>query len=277
MPRPKTTNLYFHSGIEDAIHAYNLTTDERERNRLFNIIYPALTKLCEVWFNKIKPVYVNLTPEEMQLDCITFILERLHMIKEGKGKAFSYITVTARNFYIQLNMKAYSSAKKGLSISLDGIDIADVPTNRVEEMEWTSLVFKEFIEYLTENFDTIFNSKPLKRFGKVFLDKINTDGLAEGFNRRAFLNDVSAKSGIERGLIQKHVNKVASIYTTFYQYFEIYGQKPSFETKSVLSETDKEYIRSKYKHYCKHYGLNGISRSLGVPYDIVKNYVRTTL
>ena len=109
MPRPKNpNNNYFNSNVETAIHLYNLSTDNIEKNKIFNIVYPALAKLAQVWRNKIKPVYVELPPEELEMDCIAFMLERLHMVKEGKGKAFSYLTVTARNYYIQENMKGYS-------------------------------------------------------------------------------------------------------------------------------------------------------------------------
>jgi len=70
MSRPKNpNNNYFNQSVEDAIHQYNLSTNDAEKNKLFRIIYPALFKVAEVWYNKIKPTYVELPMEDLQADC----------------------------------------------------------------------------------------------------------------------------------------------------------------------------------------------------------------
>ena len=231
MPKkPNPNNQYFNSDVEESIHTYNVSTDETERRKLFRIIYPALAKVAEVWRNKIKPVYVELPPEELELDCIAFMVDKLSMVKRGKGKAFSYLTVTARNYYIQENMKWYAKHKKNPSIDAlsDKFDVEEIPSNRVEEMEAAGKLFDTFIEYVDENFDEIFPTKKHKTFANVFMEKVKTNGLSHDFNRRKFLNEVSAETGIERGLITKHVNRVASHFTTFKEYYEIYGKYPDW-------------------------------------------------
>lgn len=276
MPRkPNPNNNYFNSSVEEAIHAYNICDDEREKNKLFAIIYPALAKLSEVWRNKIKPTYIEIPPDELEMDCITFMLEKLHMVKEGKGKAFSYLTVTSRNYYIQENMKWYAKHKKNPSIDAlcDNYDIEDVPSNRVEEMEASAKLFDTFLEYVNENFDEIFPTKKHKLFANVFMEKVRTKGLSLDFNRRKFLNEVSAETGIERGSVTKQVNRVASQFTTFKEYYDVYGTKPEFKEKKTISDKDAEYIRKHYQHYSKTYGVNGISRKLGIPYDVVLDWV----
>ena len=52
--KKKPENNYWNQAVEDAICAYNTSTDDRERNELFKTIYPALCKVSEVWFNKLK-------------------------------------------------------------------------------------------------------------------------------------------------------------------------------------------------------------------------------
>jgi len=276
MPRPKNpNNNYFNSDVEEAIHAFNLCDDERERNKLFSIIYPALAKVAQVWRNKIKPDYIEIPPDELEMDCITFLLEKMHMVKRGKGKAFSYLTVTARNYYIQENMKWYAKHKKNPSIDAisDNYDIEDVPSNRVEEMEASAKLFDTFIEYINDNFDEIFPTKKHKLFANVFMEKVRTKGLSLDFNRRKFLNEVSAETGIERGTVTKQVNRVASQFTIFKEYYDMYGTKPEFKEKKTISDKDAEYIRKHYQHYSKTYGVNGISRKLGIPYDVVLDWV----
>lgn len=276
MPRPKNpNNNYFNSDVEEAVHLYNVSTDDRERNKLFSIVYPALAKIAQVWRNKIKPTYIEIPPDELEMDCITFMLEKLPMVKRGKGKAFSYLTVTARNYYIQENMKWYAKHKKNPSIDAisDKFDVEEIPSNRVEEMEESAKIFNTFLEYIDENFDEIFPTKKHKLFANVFMEKVRTKGLSLDFNRRKFLNEVSVETGIERGSITKQVSRVASQFTIFKEYYDMYGTKPAFKEKNTVSDKDAEYIRKHYKHYSKVYGVNGISRKLGIPYDVVLDWV----
>lgn len=279
MPRKKTTNLYFHQGVEDAIHQFNKCDDERERNRLFRIIYPALAKLAEVWRNKIKPTYIELPPEELEMDCITFLLEKIHMVKEGKGKAFSYLTVTARNYYIMNNDIAYRKRLKGYSLDAmhENFDVEEVVSDRVEQMEHNAELFTLFVEYMEENFDNMFPATKQKVFAKPFIDKIKTYGIDVEFNRRDMLNELAEETGIQRGLVTKHVNRIASFYSSFRDYYEKYGAKPQFKEKMYVSATDEQYIKKNYEHYSKHNGLNGISRQLGINYDVLRKWVKESI
>lgn len=279
MPKKKTTNQYFHQGVEDSIHLYNETDDERERNKLFSIIYPALCKISEVWYNKIKPTYVNMESEEMQMDCVTFLLEKLPMIKEGKGKAFSYLTVTARNYYIMHNQIAYKQRLRGYSLEgmSESFDVEDIPSDRPDEMEWNTKLFDSFMEYVDENFDDMFPAQKQKRFAIPFFQKIKSFQFADEINRRNILNELAEETGIERGRVTKHVNRIASYYSTFKNYFEKYGTKPKFKEKLHITKEDEEYIKKNYKTYSKHNGLNGISRKLGIKYEVLKEWVKESI
>ena len=280
MPRPKNpNNQYFHSGVEDAIHQYNLSTDTAEKNKLFKIIYPALFKVAEVWYNKIKPSYVELPPEEIQADCLCFLVEKMHMVKEGKGKAFSYLTVTARNYYIQQNMIAYKKKLKGYSLDSlpDNFDIEDVVTDRVEQMESNAALFDSFMEYMEENFDKLFIRKKHKVFGESLIKKLKDNLLITDFSRRHMLNEIAAETGIDRGVVTKHLSKVASQFSTFKEYYEIFGKKTEFEQKLYLTEIDKEYIKKNYIHYSKTFGLQGMARKLGVEYEVVQKWTKQNI
>lgn len=279
MPRKKTVNNYFSDEVEQAIHQFNLSDNERERNELFKIIYPALAKIAQVWRNKIKPVYMELPDEELEMDCVTFLLEKIHMVKQGKGKAFSYLTVTAKHYYMLGNQTAYKKRLRGYSLETmpQTFDVEDVPSDRVEVMETNAQLFEAFIEYMNDNFEEMFPRKVQREFANCLLEKIKTNGLSEDFNRRQMLNDISDETGIARGLVTKHVNRIAAFYSTFKEYYEVYGVKPEFSERLTITESDKEYIQKNYQHYSKRNGLSGISRKLGIRYDIVKAYVKSTL
>ena len=53
-----------------------------------------------------------------------------------------------------------------------------------------------------------------------------------------------------------------------------------FSTKQCAKQFDsalKEYIKKNYQHYSKKYGIQGISRQLGLEYEVVHEYVKSTL
>lgn len=276
MPKPKNpNNQYFHSGVEDAIHQYNVSTDESEKNKLFRIIYPALAKVAEVWYNKIKPGYVELPMEDLQADCLCFLVQKMHMIKEGKGKAFSYLTVTARNYYIQQNMIAYRKKLKGYSLDSlpDTFDIEDVETDRVEQMELNGALFDSFMEYIEENFGAMFPTKSQSVFGEFLIPKLKENLLIMDSNRRQILNEIASESGIDRGVVTKHLSKVAAQFSIFKKYYVQFGKKPEFKRKLHLTKSDKGYLIKNYKHYSKTFGVEGMARQLGVEYEVVKKWV----
>lgn len=279
MPRKKSTsNQYFNSDVEDAVHQYNISTSQSEKNKLFRIIYPALFKIAEVWYNKIKPTYVELSSEDLQADCLSFLCEKLHMIKEGKGKAFSYLTVTARNFYIQENMKGYKVTLKKLSLDSmpPTFDVEETGSDRVERMEINGALFDAFLEYIEFNFDKLFTRPKHKTFGECLIRKVKENTLNPEFTRRDMLNKIAAETGIDRGIVTKHLSKIASQFSLFKEYYVEFGKMPeAYSEKLSLSEKDKEYIKTHYKHYSKRNGLQGISRQLGVGYDLCKEFVDT--
>jgi len=81
MPKKKNpSNNYFHSGVEEAIQLYNKAETQEERDRLFRIIYPAIYKISEVMYNKIKPTYIEGESLEIMMDCTCYLTERLHRI-----------------------------------------------------------------------------------------------------------------------------------------------------------------------------------------------------
>ena len=277
MPRKKNpNNNYFHEGVEQAILDYNKADTSLEKNKLFITIYPALCKVAEVMYNKIKPTYVEGDPLEIQNDCIVFMHDKLPMIREGKGKAFSYMTVTARNYYIQLNMKAYKTVKKVLNFSnlSDDFDIMDVPSDRPFQIEANVALYENFLIYMESNFEKIFTSKRNKEFGIALLEKLKGFDLQKDINRRNILNDLWKESGVDRHNITKYLSIVVSHYNVFKESFTLTGKIPEFIDKTELTLSDKKFIDANFKSHCKHNGSNGIARKLGVNEYIVREYVK---
>jgi hypothetical protein len=76
MPRKKNPNSasnYFNESVEEAIQLYNKAETQTERDRLFRVIYPAIYKIAEVMYNKIKPTYMDGEMLDIMMDCTSYL------------------------------------------------------------------------------------------------------------------------------------------------------------------------------------------------------------
>lgn len=276
-------NNYFHEGVEEAIHLYNKSESELERNRLFLIIYPALAKISEVMYNKVKPTYMDGEIDEIMMDCTCYLSERLYRVKEGKGKAFSYMTVCARNYYIFHNTRGYTGVKK--IIKLDQLnenwDIADDSPQRLEDAEHTSGVLHAFTDYLEANKDKL-TTAAARKFVPV-IDEIiklmrNVDSI-EDFNRRNIMNNLTEIDGvkIDRHYITKVFNRISSHYDTFRKEWDRTGKPIPYLQKEELTEEEIQFCIENYSPLNnRRFSVSGFARIFGVDEYTVRKQLAAT-
>jgi len=264
-------NNYFHEGVEEAIHLYNKCESELERNRLFIIIYPALAKISEVMYNKVKPTYMDGEIDEIMMDCTCYLSERLYRVKEGKGKAFSYLTVCARNYYIFHNMRGYTGTKRTLKLDHlnENWDIADESPERLDEIEHTSGVLYAFADYLEINKDKL-TTAAARKFVPVIDEVIklirNIDTI-EDFNRRTIMNNLTTIDGkkIDRHYITKVFNRISSHYDTFRKEWDRTGKPIKYLDKQELTEEEIKFCIENYSPLTnRRFSVSGFARIFGV-------------
>jgi len=264
-------NNYFHEGVEEAIHLYNKSESELERNRLFLIIYPALAKISEVMYNKVKPMYMDGEMEDIMMDCTCYLSERLYRVKEGKGKAFSYMTVCARNYYIFHNTRGYTGTKKTLKLDHlnENWDIADDYPKRLEEIEHTSGVLHAFADYLEANQKKL-TTAAARKFVPVLKEVIklmrNVDSI-EDFNRRNIMNNLTTIDGInvDRHYITKVFNRISSHYDTFRKEWDRTGKPIPYLDKEELTEEEIQFCIENYSPLNnRRFSVSGFARIFGV-------------
>ena len=113
MPRKKKSKQYFTIDTEKAIIEYNKSDNTDERNKIYveGIKYP-FEKLAENILNTFKFSYFDVSKEDVQMEVISNLIEKIHMFQEGKGKAFSYFSIVAKNYLILKNNGNYKRFKK---------------------------------------------------------------------------------------------------------------------------------------------------------------------
>jgi hypothetical protein len=275
MPRKKNpANNYFHEGVEEAIQLYNKSESELERNRLFTIIYPALAKIAEVYYNKIKPAYIDDDPMHIQMDCTAYLTERLFRIKEGKGKAFSYFTICAKNFYIFHNQKAYKEVQRTLKLDVlnENWDIADVDSHRAEQMEDSAKLLAAFVDYMDEHKEKFVHTKKGKVVVTAVVDFLRDVDSIEDFNRRNIMNDLTEINGykVDRHYITKVFNRLQLHYGVFSKEWKRTGKAIPFWDKDKLSADEIKFCIENYVPNKGGYSVVGLSKRFNVEEYVIR-------
>ena len=173
MGRPKKNGNYFTEETDKAVVAYQNADGDRERNRIFNNhLYVPLKKICEVYANKIDHSYVGESLEDRINDCLAHLMTfAIYKFKPVSGKAYSYFSVSAKFFFMQLNMKAYAKAKSNRRYeSLDGIEGVD---ERIEQDEYSHMFIERyyaFREWFIMHLPNIYYPKKIKSHMFMMLD-----------------------------------------------------------------------------------------------------------
>jgi hypothetical protein len=258
-------NNYFDEKVEQAIADYNIAKTQLERDKLFVIIYPAISKIAEVMFNKIKPEYIDGEPLDIQMDCVCYLSERMYRIKEGKGKAFSYFTVCARNYYIFHNQRGYTGTKKTLKLDVlnENWDIADEDSQRATEMEEIHKIVVAFTDYLKENEHNLLNTKHQKGFLELIIEALlNADDYAEGFNERQFINELTDKhpNGTTRPAVRKLLNRLAVHWHAFKNEYIETGKSIKYFEKQRLTKEELEFCIKNYRAADRRFGAIALGK-----------------
>lgn len=125
----KTPTFYFDSTVDQAIALYCAETDKEKRDQIFmDRIYAPFLKLCECVFNKFGFDYIDDTPENTQLACVSHLSKALDKYDPNrvskkfpnkKVQAFGYFSTISKNYYIYLNDKSYKERKRTKTLDVD--------------------------------------------------------------------------------------------------------------------------------------------------------------
>lgn len=155
------SNMYFNDGTSAAISAYQATSDEREREKLYNSeILPAFDKLVEnlIFIHGFQGLHDSY--EDLKNDCITFLYEAIHKFDPTRGsKPFSYFNVVAKNWLIIRSKQRMTKLKRSVSIddpeSLARRELEAIEGHHVIPAQDENLLTQEFIENVHAMLDEI--------------------------------------------------------------------------------------------------------------------------
>ena len=222
MPRKAKNKQYFTKDTEDAIIEYNLSDNQRIKDLLYrDRIKPAFDKLAEIVYNKWKFSYFDDEPQDVMCEVVAFMIEKIHMYKNGKGKAFSYFTIVARNYLI-LNNNANYKRYKDTDIMSAMPDHWDTENNFTEEVRnddhrTFNVVMLNYWDKHLENF---FPKKRDLQIADSVLELFRRAEYIENFNKKSLYLLIREMTGHPTHYITKVVNKMRERQMELYNEFE---------------------------------------------------------
>ena len=218
MPRKAkkgSPRYYFTQKTEDAIIRYNKEERAYMKERIYNDhIRRAFDKLCENIIHTFKFYYFDVPSEQVKQEVISFLVINMHKFKEGKGKAFSYFSIVAKNYLILHNNKNYAHYK-----SHDGLDVLDwnkknkEEMNTAEENESVKEYVNQFIEYWENNITNVFTRKKDILVADSVLEIFRRSEHIENFNKKALYIMIREMSGSKT----QHITRIVNTMKKYHQ------------------------------------------------------------
>ena len=231
MPRKKKSKQYFTLDTEKSIIEYNKTDDNTLRNKIYQegIKYP-FEKLAENILNTFKFSYFDVSKEDVQMEVISNLIEKIHMFQEGKGKAFSYFSIVAKNYLILKNNGNYKRFKK--TALLSEMPESWNPSDDFYETQFGAELneFKELmLKYWDINLTRVFTKKRDIQIADAVLELFRRSQHIENFNKKHLYLLIREMTDCKTHYITKVVNEMKKHQT---QMLNDYFDKGMITSKS---------------------------------------------
>ena len=211
--RNKKEKIYFSKKTEDAIIEYNSVDDEIKRNEIYeNKIKFSFEKLVENIFNTFKFTYFDNSPIEIQKETVSHLVTNIHKFQAGKGKAFSYFSIVAKNYLIFHNNNNYKRFNQH-------VDISETPSEssvclQTEDAHHKDIQTQEFmkliVNYWEANVSKIFNKQKDLNIAYAVIELFRNCERIENFNKKTLYLYIRELSNCKTQQITKVINKMKS-------------------------------------------------------------------
>jgi hypothetical protein len=205
----KRTNYYFTQTTENAIIRYNKSDDSRLRNKIYNdhIDY-AFDKLAENIIHTFKFYYFDVPPNTVKKDVVSFLVMNMHKFQEGKGKAFSYFSIVAKNYLILHNNGNYKKNK--ITDKLERLDYKRNFTSElaiVNQREMSKDFVSQMIEYWNNNLINVFKRPKDIKIADSVVELFRRKESIDNFNKKALYILIREMTGLKT----QHITRVIGV------------------------------------------------------------------
>ena len=214
--RPKKSIDYFTLDTQQAILDYRLETSQAKRNEIFNEkIYYAFYKLAENIIHTFKFYYTEVDNiDELKHEVIAFLLEKLHLYNQDKGKAYSYFGTIAKRYLIVYNNNNYKRLKGKAhveEVDNDKTITNDLILNQPEHLESSNFI-DLFIREIDDNLLDLFPKPQEARVGDAILELFKRRENIDIFNKKALFIYIKEITDAPTPVITKVIKILKEIY-----------------------------------------------------------------
>jgi hypothetical protein len=229
--KPKTSNQYFTQETEDAIIEYLNEINPNRRNRIYNEkIKYAFHKLTENIIHTFKFYYTEVeTISELQHEVTSFLLEKLHLYNQSKGKAYSYFGTIAKRYLILYNNKNYEKLKNKTEVeAIDEdksitLDIINSDNEFDNELMGKNYFINNFTQYVDIHLYKIFpdeeDAKTVDAIMTLFKQRENLDI----FNKKGIYIYIRELTEQDTPQITKVMKNLKKVYKRLLNQYLDYG------------------------------------------------------
>ena len=236
MPRKSKKKLYFTQGTENAIVRHNKETRPHMRERIYNEhIRYAFEKLAENIIHTFKFYYFDVPSEDVKHEVVSFLYMNMHKFTEGKGKAFSYFSIVAKNYLILHNNKNYKNYK--IHDKMDVLDYGSHISDKQGEKdaaEFNKTYVDEMLNYWDNNLTNIFRRQKDILVADAVLEMFRRRENIENFNKKALYILIREMTGSKTQHITRIVNVMKKYNLRLQMEFANTGQIDTANTGSFL-------------------------------------------
>ena len=222
--KPKTKNVYFTEDTEAAILAYRTALTYDEKNRIYNEkIHNAFYKLAENIIHTFKFYYTDVDNiEDLKYEVISFLLQKINLYDQSKGKAYSYFGTIVKRYLILYNQKNYKkilsktdfqeihNEEKTISKLIELPESSDIDRLQVLEM---------FIKEVEDNLFDMFDKSEDLRTADAILEIFKKRDNIDIFNKKAIFIYVKEITDVQSITITRVIKKLKSVYKRILEYY----------------------------------------------------------
>jgi len=215
--KPKTKNNYFTEETEEAILEYRASTNQAERNKIYNQrIHFGFYKLAENIIHTFKFYYTEVDKiEDLKYEVVSFLLQKLDLYDQSKGKAYSYFGTIAKRYLIIYNQKNYKKL----------VNKVDIPTSEDDDDNYREAVtikddrepdrvqiMNLLIKELDSKINVLFDKNDEIRVACAILEIFKKRENIEIFNKKALFIYIKEMTDVQSNTITKVIKKIKVLY-----------------------------------------------------------------
>ena len=223
MPRPRTQKIYFGEDQEKAVVNYLESTDETEKNKIFNeYLRDPLITMVESIIRRYKLYRKDMDFNEIHTDTMSFLITKINKFDHTKNtKAYSYFGTICKNYLMGAIQK--DTKEQNRQVSYD-----DISSDVEDSTDLSCVIDEHVIDYqaiiikLTANLEEFVENQNLneneQKLGYALLeifsnfDKIFQVGDGNKFNKNLILLSLREMTSLSTKEIRIAMKRYKKIY-----------------------------------------------------------------